>query len=150
MIRPLTTERITLILQTLEQMFKAKKFGGQGGLLPGDLRDDYLRLVDVYRVMQAGGAKAMLYRMETGHRLMYPDYFAEISGEFLSPEDRNLHWDGVSTASLSNLLRTVTASEEEAVARMSKELQEFLRSVKISHLMLDIPGILPDSARKLN
>lgn len=152
MIRPLTPQRITLILQTLENMFRAKSFSNaerSPGLLPGELRDDYLRLVDLYRVVQAGGAKVVLYRLETGHRLMSPDYFADISGELLSPEDRNRHWDGVSTSSLTSLLRTITAAEEEAVTRMSVELQQFLRSVKTSHMMLDIPGILPDAARKL-
>ena len=149
MIRPLTKQRITLILDTLEQMFRTKKFGGGAGLLPGDLRDDYLRLVDVYRVVQAGGAKAMLYRLETGHRLMSPDYFADISGELLSAEDRNLHWDGVSTTSLTSLLRTITASEEDAVNAMTPQLQALLRNVKTSHMMLDIPGVRPDTVRKL-
>lgn len=149
MIRPLTKQRITLILETLQQMLRAKKFTGERGLMPGDLRDDYLRLVDLYRVVQAGGAKAMLYRMETGHRLMSPDYFGDISSELLSPEDRNRHWDGVSTASLTTLLRTITAAEEEAVTKMSPELQEFLRSVKSAQMPIEVQGIVPDVARKL-
>lgn len=149
MIRPLTKERITLILRTLEQMLRTQKFTGERGLMPGDLRDDYLRLVDLYRVVHAGGTKAMLYRMETGHRLISPDYFADISSELLSPEDRNRHWDGVSTASLSSLLRTITAAEEDAVTKMSPQLQEFLRTVKSAQVPIDVQGMRSDAARKL-
>lgn len=149
MIRPLTKQRITLIIETLDQMMRAKKFTGQRGLMAGDLRDDYLRLVDLYRVVQAGGAKAMLYRMETGHRLMSPDYFADISAELLNPADRKTHWDGVSTASLSTLLRTITAAEEDAVTQMSPDLQKFLKTVKSAQMPIDVQGIVPDAARKL-